>query len=379
MTTTIPESALELRTTVHKEGTLELSLIQVPTPAPRPHEVLIRVEATPLNPSDLWLLLAGADIGTAKRGGTPELPSLTARIPDAVLPALTARFEQPLPVGNEGAGVVVAAGDSDEARALLGKTVAAVPGGMYAQYRLATAALCLELPDGTPPAAGASCFVNPLTALGMTETMKLEGHRALVHTAAASNLGQMLVKICRADGIPLVNIVRRAEQAELLRSLGAEHVCDSSQPDFERQLTEAVASTGATLAFDATGGGLLADQILSAMERAAQRQMTEYNRYGSTTHKQVYVYGNLDRGPTILKRGYGLQWGVAGWLLTGFLGRAGLELGARLRARVVAELDTTFASHYAREIPLREVLSPEAIADYGRQATGLKYLILPQG
>jgi NADPH2:quinone reductase len=248
---------------------------------------------------------------------------------------------------------------------------------MYAQYRCASAAFCLPLPKGTTPAAGASCFVNPLTALGMIETMKLERHTALVHTAAASNLGQMLVKLCHADRIPLVNVVRKPAQIDLLRGLGAKHVVSSSAPGFREDLVEALSETGATLAFDATGGGELADRILTAMEAAAGRSATGFNRYGTSIHKQVYIYGGLERSATLLHRTYGMAWGLGGWLLPLFLQRIGPEATQRLRDRVVRELETTFASHYTRELSLAEALRLDSISAYAKQATGEKYLIVP--
>jgi NADPH2:quinone reductase len=287
------------------------------------------------------------------------------------------RLGQSLPVGNEGAGTVVAAGSSALAQSLLGRTVAMIGGEMYSQHRTLPAAMCLPLPAGTSATAGASCFVNPLTSLGMVETMRREGHSALVHTAAASNLGQMLNRICQADGVALVNIVRKPEQAALLRGLGAVHVCDSSAPSFVDDLTEAVAATNATLAFDAIGGGRLVGRILTAMEAAIGRRATEYSRYGSSVHKQVYIYGGLDTNPTEIQRGFGMAWGVGGWLLTPFLQRIGTEAAGRLRQRVVAELHTTFASHYARTLSLREVLTLDAIAAYGPRSTGAKMLINP--
>jgi NADPH2:quinone reductase len=303
---------------------------------------------------------------------------VTAEIPANLMPAVAGRVDQALPVGNEGAGIVVKAGASSAAQALLGRTVALLGGAMYAQYRCAKAAQCLPLPEGTTPAEGASCFVNPLTVLGMVETMRLEGHKALVHTAAASNLGQMLVKLCRKDGVGLVNVVRRPEQVTLLRGTGATHVCDSSAERFRDALVEALVETGATLAFDATGGGTLASQILGCMEIAAQRkQGGAYSRYGSSTHKQLYIYGGLDRSPTRLDRAFGMAWGIGGWLLPLFLQRIGPEAAQKLRERVAAEIKTTFASHYAREVSLAEALQLDAIAVYGRQATGEKYLINP--
>ncbi len=370
------ETSLQLRSLVKSSGELELSLAQVPVPQPGADEVLVRIEAAPINPSDLGLLLGPADIANAKVSGSGADAVVTAPVPQHFLGALKARLDASMPVGNEGAGVVVAAGDSPQAKALLGKTVAILGGATYAQHRIAKASDVLELPAGATAADGASCFVNPLTALSMTEVMRREGHTALVHTAAASNLGQMLNKICIADGISLVNIVRSAEQAKILKDLGAKYVIDSTAPDFIAALTDAIEETGATLAFDAIGGGKLASQILSAMEVAANRKATEYSRYGSSTYKQVYIYGALDTGPTELARNFGLSWGVNGWLLTPFLVKLGAD-AAKLRARVAAELKTTFASHYTAEISLAEVLQPDIIAAYARKATGEKYLINP--
>jgi NADPH2:quinone reductase len=299
------------------------------------------------------------------------------QIPERLMKGMTARLDQSLPVGNEGAGVVIAAGLSDAAQRLLGKTVALLGGSMYAQYRAIKANQCLVLPDGITPAEGASCFVNPLTALGMVETMRREGHKALVHTAAASNLGQMLNRICLKDQIGLVNIVRKPEQAALLRGLGAKHVCDSSTATFMTDLTQALVETGATIAFDATGGGKLAGQILTCMEAALNRSATEYSRYGSTTLKQIYIYGGLDVGPTEFVRNFGFAWSMGGWLLFPFLQRVGEPAVQVLRQRVMAELKTTFASSYSREISLTEALQLDAIAVYGQRATGTKYLINP--
>jgi NADPH:quinone reductase len=377
MAAQIPAEALQLRSLVRADQTLELSLDTVPVPEPGPSEVLIRIEATPVNPSDLGLLLAGADVVTAALAGTPERPVVTARIPDAAMRGLTARVGESMPVGNEGAGTVVAAGASDAAQRLLGKKVAAAGGAMYAEYRAVDTAFCLELPPDATAADGASAFVNPMTALGMTETMRMENHTGLVHTAAASNLGQMLNRLCQEDQIPLVNIVRKPEQEELLRAAGAAFVCDSSKPGFMDELTAALTQTGATLAFDATGGGTLASQILSCMEVAANATATSYSRYGSAVHKQVYIYGSLDKSPTELTRNYGLAWGIGGWLLTPFLGKIGLDGIARLRERVAAGLTTTFASTYAAEISLRGALALDSLAAYAKQATGQKYLIRP--
>ena len=319
MTTDLPERALELRSTVTSQGTLELSLLDVAVPTPAANEVVVRVEAAPINPSDLGVLIAGADMSAATVEGTTERPTVTASLGAGALAGLSARIDKPLPVGNEGAGTVVAAGQSTAAQALLGKTVGLAGGGMYAQYRVIDAGACLVLPAGATAKDGASSFVNPLTALGMLETMRREGHSGLVHTAAASNLGQMLVKLCIADGVPLVNIVRKPDQEELLRSLGATHVCNTASPTFAADLVEALKATSATLAFDATGGGTLASQILNAMEEAASSGAQEYSRYGSAVHKQVYIYGGLDTSPTILTRNFGMAWGLGGWLLTPFL------------------------------------------------------------
>lgn len=375
--TAVPDSALELRSLVTSQGTLELSLQDVAVPVPAANEVLVRVEASPINPSDLGLLVAGADMSAATVTGTPERPVVTAPLPEGTLTALSARLDQSLPVGNEGAGTVVAAGSSPAAQALLGKTVGIAGGAMYTQYRAVDASACLVLPDGVTARDGASSFVNPLTALGMVETMRREGHSALVHTAAASNLGQMLVKLCLADGIPLVNVVRKPEQEKLLKSLGAVHVLNSESASFAADLAEALKATSATLAFDATGGGSLAGQILSGMEVAASATAGEYSRYGSSTHKQVYVYGRLDGRPLVLNMDFGLAWGLGGWLLTPFLASAGFETIGRLRARVAAELTTTFASTYTREVSLVEMLAPDAFNAYVKRATGEKFLITP--
>jgi NADPH2:quinone reductase len=374
---TSPTSGLQLLSTLRRDGVLEVSLAEVPVPALAPDEVLVRVEATPINPSDLGLLFAGADLTRAAFSGTPARPVVRVSVPADALRAMAGRLDQPMPVGNEGAGVVVDAGTASEAQALLGRVVALIGGGMYAQLRVMKAALCLPLPPGTTPAEGASCFVNPLTALGMVETMRREGHKALVHTAAASNLGQMLVKICQADGIPLVNVVRKPEQEALLRGLGAKYVCNTTAPSFLDDLTQALVETGATLAFDAIGGGKQVGQILACMEAALLRTAKEFSRYGSTTHKQVYVYGALDRGPTEFQRSFGLSWGIGGWLLTPFLQKIGPEAAQKLRERVAREIRTTFASHYTKTVSLAEALTPAAIAVYGKQATGEKVLIDP--
>ena len=370
-------TALQLRSLVKKSGELEISLAEVPIPEPGPNELLVRIEAAPINPSDLGLLFSAADMTKAVASGTPERPVITAPVAEAAMKSLAGRIDVSMPVGNEGAGVVVAAGAAPSAQALIGKTVALIGGATYAQYRIVTADQALVLPEGATPADGASCFVNPLTALGMVETMRREGHTALVHTAAASNLGQMLNRICIADGVKLVNIVRKPEQEKLLRSIGAEYVCDASAPGFMADLTDALAATGATIAFDAIGGGRLAGQILSAMEAAINRSAKEYSRYGSTTHKQVYLYGGLDTGPTEFVRNFGMAWSMGGWLLFPFLQKVGPDKGQELRARVAAELKTTFASHYSQRLSLAEALRLDHIAVYNKRATGEKVLLEP--
>jgi NADPH:quinone reductase len=374
----VPGRGLQLRSLVTTSQTVEVSLEDVDVPTPGPHQVLVRMEAAPINPSDLGLLLAGADMTQATVGGTPDRPIVTAPLPAAAVRAAKARVGQSMPVGNEGAGTVVAAGASDAAQALLGKVVGVAGGAMYSQYRCVDAPACLELPDGARAADGAASFVNPMTALGMVETMRMEGHTALVHTAAASNLGQMLNRLCIEEQIPLVSIVRSAAQAELLRAAGATWVCDSTSGTFPGDLTEALRATGATLAFDAIGGGQLASRILVCME-AAISAGAEFSRYGSSVHKQVYIYGGLDRGPTELTRSFGMAWGVGGWLLTNFLAKAGPGKMASMRRRVAAGLTTTFASQYTDEVTLAGALQLDAIAVYSRQATGKKYLITPNG
>jgi len=371
------KTGLQLRSLIKKGGELEISLVDVLTPEPGPDEVVVRVEATPINPSDLGLLVGAADMSTAKASGTKEKPIISATVPEAAMRAMAGRLDESMPVGNEGAGVVIKTGSSDAAKALMGKTVAMIGGAMYAQYRCLKVNECLPLPAGTTPAEGASCFVNPLTALGMTETMRREGHKALVHTAAASNLGQMLNKICIKDGIALVNIVRSEEQAEILRKIGAKYVVDSTSPGFMDELTQALVETGATIAFDAIGGGKLAGQILTGMEIAVNKTAKVYSRYGSNVHKQVYIYGGLDTRPTELNRAFGMTWSVGGWLLFPFLMKIGAADGQRLRQRVVDELKTTFASHYTKVISLQEALDPANIAVYAKRATGEKFLINP--
>ena len=368
---------LQLRSIVRASGELELSLADVPMPEPKADEVVVRIDAAPMNPSDLGLLFGAADMATAKASGTADHPVVKASVPERAMSAMAARLDASMPVGNEGAGTVVQAGSSPAAQALLGKTVGVIGGAMYSQYRAVSVAQCLVLPEGTTAAEGASWFVNPLTSLSMVETMRREGHTALVHTAAASNLGQMLNKICLKDGIGLVNIVRKPEQAALLKKLGAAYVVDSSAPTFMADLTDAISATGATIAFDAIGGGKLAGQILTAMEIAVNRNAKEYSRYGSAVHKQVYLYGALDRAPTEFNRNFGMAWGMGGWLLFPFLQKIGATDTEHLKQRVAAEIKTTFASHYTREVSMAEALQLDAIAVYGKAATGEKFLVNP--
>ncbi len=376
MTSDTDLHGLELRSTISGDGTLTLSLAKVDVGEPAPDEVVVRVEATPINPSDLGLLLGPADLSTLRASGTAERPVLTATVPTAALGGgLRARVGQAMPVGNEGAGTVVRAGSA--ASALLGRKVGMLGGAMYTEVRRLKARDCIALPEGASAADGASMFVNPLTALAMVETMRAERHSAIVHTAAASNLGRMLARVCHADGVPLVGVVRSEEQAAALRGEGVDWVVNSAAPDFRAALTEAVAATGATLAFDAIGGGDLANTILHAMEDAASRDARAYSRYGSSVLKQVYIYGGLDTGPTRVDRGYGMSWAVGGFLLTPFLQRAGAETLQRLKERVARELRTTFASHYTDTISLRDVLDPAMVELYARKATGRKYLIDP--
>ena len=369
----------EIRSKVTSEGNIELSITQAELPIPSADEVLIKVEAAPINPSDLGLLLSfAADLSSISTSGSEDETVTSMKIHPALMGSMKSRLDQSMQAGNEGAGIIVDTGEN--VKELIGKTVGLAGGAMYSQYRCVPAASCLIMDEGTTPAEAASSFVNPLTALSFVETMKLENHTALVHTAAASNLGQMLVKICKDDGIPLVNIVRKSEQVELLKNLGAEYVCNTSDESFVDDLVTALVATGATLGFDATGGGNngeLPGQILSAMEIAANKTAKEYSRYGSDTYKQVYIYGGLDQSPTVLKRSYGMSWGLGGWLLTPMIGRIGMEKFQQMRMRVAKEIKTTFASSYAEEISFEEMLQAETIKSYAKQATGKKYLVNP--
>ena len=372
--TAVPTTCRELRSTVTEEGDATLVIAECDVPEPGPDEVVVRIEAAPINPSDLGLLLAMGNVAAAESiDGGFRIP-----LSPGVLAANRARVGIPMPAGNEGGGTVVAAGSSPDSQALVGKVVGFVSGNSYAEYRTVLRQSCIVMGEGVTPEQAAAPFVNPLTALGMVETMRMEGHTGLVHTVGASNLGLMLNRICLADGVPLVNLVRRPEHVELLRGEGAEHVVDTSSASFDDDLRAALKATGATIAFDAIGGGELASTLLSAMERVASEGAT-FSRYGSDTNKQVYIYGSLDRSPTLLHRSFGLTWSVAGWLLTPFLGKLGAEGAARLRQRVADEITTTFASRYGLRVSLDEAVDPDVARRYGRMASGDKVLVLPHG
>ncbi|MEE2667967.1 MAG: zinc-binding dehydrogenase [Pseudomonadota bacterium] len=366
----------QIRSEVTKEGKLLISIKNTEIPVPKEDEVLIKIEATPINPSDLGLLIGPADVSSMTVSGEGEDSEVNMDIPENFLRVVTDRIGQSLPVGNEGGGIVVAAGGKDTEE-LVGKTVGVAGGSMYSQYRCVKASSCFVMNEGTTPAESASCFVNPLTSLAMVETMRMENHSALVHTAAGSNLGQMLIKICLSEEVPLVNIIRKEEHVNKLADIGAKYVCNSSKDTFLEDLINAIIETKATIAFDATGGGKLSGQILTAMEVAASKTASEYNRYGSDTFKQVYIYGGLDRSPTTLTRSFGFSWSLGGWLLTPYITKMGPERFNELKQRVVDEIKTTFASHYTKEISLAEVLLPENINVYSKQSTGEKYLINP--
>ncbi|WP_436795097.1 zinc-binding dehydrogenase [Actinospongicola halichondriae] len=376
-TTDLPEHALELRSTLTDDGVVTMAVHETAVRSPEAGEVVVRVEAAPINPSDLGMMFAMADLADASPASGP-LPGVQLPVTPAAVAAMQARVGHPMPVGNEGAGIVVAAGSDDRAQALLGRTVGFVSGNSYSQFQTLAVESCLPMPEGTTPEQAAAPFVNPLTALGMVETMRLEGHTALVHTVGASNLGLMLNRVCAADGIGLVNIVRRPEQVERVRAEGGEHVVVSSADSFRDDLAEAIRATGATIAFDAIGGGDLASILLSTMEKVAA-EGAGFSRYGSDTHKQVYVYGGLDRSPTTLRRDFGMSWGIGGWLLTPFLGRIGGEAAEVLRQRVADEITTTFASAYGHRLTLEEAVDPDQVRRYGKMATGDKALITPNG
>ena len=368
---------IQLRSIIHEDLSLEITLVKDKIPTPGPNEVLVQLQAAPINPSDMLLLFGPVDPNSIAVTNGSEGPVVSGRIFDGARDMIHNRIGQSMSVGNEGAGLVVEAGESEEAQSLKGKTVGVFGGGMYSQYRCVNARQCLPLKDGISAVQGASCFVNPMTALGMVETMRMEGHSALVHTAAASNLGKMLNRICISDKIDLVNIVRSEAQKSLLDQEGSQHTIDSSEGQFRGELIDALSSTGATLAFDAVGGGKLAGQILACMEAAAQSNSTGYSPYGSDINKQVYIYGGLDLSPTVLNRNFGLSWSIGGWLLMSFMVRAGEELVTAMKTRVADEITTTFASSYAREVSLTEALSPDVIALYSKRSTGEKILIKP--
>ncbi|MDE0830479.1 MAG: hypothetical protein OSB03_14875 [Vicinamibacterales bacterium] len=357
------------------DGYVTLAVGEANVAAPGDDEVVVRVEAAPINPSDLGMLFAGGDVSSAS-AVDGDLPGVRASLSAGVLAAEGGRLGKAMPTGNEGGGVVVAAGGSEAAQALLGKVVGFFSGNAYAQYRTVHAAACLPMADGTDPADAAAAFVNPLTALGMVETMRSEGHTALLHTVGASNLGLMLNRICIDDGVALVNIVRKPEHVEQLRQAGAAHVVDSSADSFVADLTDALRSTGATIAFDAIGGGDLAGILLSCMEKVAS-EGDQFSRYGSDTHKQVYVYGGLDRGPTMLRRDFGMSWSIGAWFCP-FLVKVGQEGANRLRQRVADEITTTFASSYGMRLSLSDAVDPDQVRRYGRMATGDKALVTPQ-
>ncbi|MFZ8198381.1 zinc-binding dehydrogenase [Alteromonas portus] len=365
----------QLFTLITSEGELQVSLKEVDVPEPKPHEVVVRMEASPINPSDMWPMFGPASLDKATFD--PDKKALVAPVHKPLLSRIKSRLDQTLPIGNEGAGTVVKAGDSPEAQALMGKTVSILTGAAYTEYACVPVQACLPHMDSTTPQQAASSFVNPLTALGMVETMRMEGHKALVHTAAASNLGQMLNKICLEQGVELVNIVRSQEQVDILKGIGAKIVLNSSSENFKAELYQAIDSTGATLAFDAIGGGELVSDILTMMEASGSKDAKGFNTYGSDSNKQVYIYGGLDFSPTILNRAYGMTWSIGGWLLMRFLGKLDKKRVGELYKKVAMEISTTFASSYSKELSLEEALQPENVALYNAKKTGTKYLIVP--
>lgn len=364
-------SGEQLTTQLDVDGTLTVQLNDKTWDDPKPGQVLIEVEATPINPSDLGLLFGSADTDDAEY--SPG--KVVAKMPHSATRAMKARHGLAMPAGNEAAGIVVAAGEGAEH--LMGKRIACVPGTAYGTYAIAEARMAFAVDDSVTAEQAASSFVNPMTALGFVETMKLEGYKGIVHAAAASNLGQMLVKICREDGVPLVNVVRSNAQVTLLKDLGATHVLNMTDADYMSKLIDAIAETKAMIGFDPIGGGTVASQFLTAMEAAASRGAA-YSRYGSSEPKKVYIYGALDLGPTILNRSFGLTWDLGGWLLTPFMMKAGMAAVGRMRARVMKDLTTTFASHYKAHVSLRGMLTREAVREYNARRTGEKYLVMPQ-
>lgn len=355
------------------DGKLTVEVAETEVAQPTGNQVLVKMEAAPINPSDLAILTGMADL----ENGEYSPGKFVADMPEPFYSAQKARHGQRLPVGNEGAGTVVAAGEEEYAQSLIGQRVACVPGKAYSQYCLADAFLCMPLGD-VASEDGASAFVNPMTALGFVETAKMEEQGAIIHTAAASNLGQMLVKICQEDDMPLVNIVRKAEHVELLKGLGATHIVNSSDDDFADQLRGAIDATGAYCGFDPIGGGDMVDVCFKAMEQVAASKMSEYSRYGSEQAKKMYIYGRLDFGPTILTPSYGFGWTLSGWLLTPFLQNAGTETVLAMRDRVLNGLTSTFASSYKRKVTLEEMLTRDAVLDYRLMKTGEKYLVTPE-
>ncbi|AEE23401.1 Alcohol dehydrogenase zinc-binding domain protein [Glaciecola sp. 4H-3-7+YE-5] len=365
----------QLFTHISSDNELSVNLKEVDVPSPKSHEIVVKMQASPINPSDMWPMFGPADLSKAQL--SDDKTTLTAPIHKGMLGRVKSRLDQTLPIGNEGAGVVVAAGDSEKAQALIGKTVAILTGASYTQYACVPIQACIVHHDDTTPLAAASSFVNPLTALGMVETMRMEGHTALVHTAAASSLGIMLNKICLAEGVQLVNIVRKQEQVDLLTQIGAKYVVNSSSDSYKKDLYKAIEATGATLAFDAIGGGELASDILTAMEAVGSKDATGFNTYGSLDNKQVYIYGGLDFSPTVLNRAFGMTWSVGGWLLMRFLGKLDAPKVAELHKRVADEINTTFAIESSEELSFEEALTPEIIAKYNAKSTGGKYIINP--
>lgn len=366
-------TGLQLFSNTKSSGKLEITMQEVEVPEPKAGQVVVKMTAAPINPSDMWPMFGLSDITEASLSDDGR--TLTAPIPEHFVPMMKPRLDQELPIGNEGAGEVVATGEGAEK--LMGKTVAIMGGSSYAQYCVVPAQACLPHAEGTTAKQAAASFVNPLTALCMVETMKAEGHSALIHTAAASNLGQMLNRICLADDVPLVNIVRKQEQVDILKEQGAKIVVNSSSDTYRKDLYKAIAETGATLAFDATGGGDLASDILATMEAYLSRDAKGLNTYGSEQMKQVYLYGALDPNPTVLRRAYGMTWAVGGWLLPRFMASLGAEKAGQLQQRVAKEITTTFASKFTKVLSLAEVLSPEMIAQYNAKKTGEKYLVNP--